>query len=332
VVCAAFSPDGGHIASSSRDAKVTIWDTRGGKKLRQFLAHQGFARRRAFGAVGVGHLFRRHVVRRAQHNFFLGQRRGRILLGPGLQAGEPEIEHLDDPLYPPFARGGKSCCPPLRRGGRGGEQQVQGFDVAVDQAALEGVLQAQGGLPDEVAGRLDRQGALSPHQLFQVGARGVFHDEEVGVAHLIGFVGADDVGMRQASGRLDLAPEAAHGVGAGQPLLADDLDGHHPPQFLVAGLEDLAHAAGAQPCEEDIRPQHQVLAAALEQLVDLVGGEPIAVDQLLGQGARLGKVGLTGAADFFQLPRLQNPALAKGRHQVGNGGQGGGNVAHRKFS
>ena len=49
------------------------------------------------------------------------------------------------------------------------------------------------------------------------------HDEEVGVADLVGVVGANDVGVGQTGGGLDLAAEAAHGIGVCQPLLANDL-------------------------------------------------------------------------------------------------------------
>ena len=61
-------------------------------------------------------------------------------------------------------------------------------------------------------------------------------------------------GMGQRRRRPDLALEAADGIGVVQPFLADQLEGDDPAQLPVAGLEDLAHAALAQPLQQDIEP------------------------------------------------------------------------------
>src|SRR5437588_3661593 len=45
------------------------------------------------------------------------------------------------------------------------DQQVGGLDVAVDHAHLEGVLQADGRLPHQLAGQADRQRPALAHQL-----------------------------------------------------------------------------------------------------------------------------------------------------------------------
>jgi len=69
-----------------------------------------------------------------------------------------------------------------------------GLDVAVDQAGLVGVLQAQDGLADVVGGAdgIHRPAALD--DLLQVGAVDVLHDEEVQRLVLVDIVGVDDVG------------------------------------------------------------------------------------------------------------------------------------------
>ena len=76
-----------------------------------------------------------------------------------------------------------------------------------------------------------------------------------------------------------LALEAAHRVGIGQFLLADELDGDDLAQFPVARLEDGPHAALADAFEQDVGTQQQFLTAALQQLIGLVGREPTAVDE-----------------------------------------------------
>ena len=85
--------------------------------------------------------------------------------------------------------------------------------------------------------------------------------------------------MVELGGRPDLALEALDGVGVGQALLADDLQGDDLRELPVAGLEDLAHAALADAFEQDIGTQQQFLTASLQQLVGLVGSEPTPVDE-----------------------------------------------------
>ncbi len=55
----------------------------------------------------------------------------------------------------------------------------------------------------------------------------------------------DDVGMREAGRRLRLVTEALCGVSAARHCLADDLHGHGPVEFLVAGRVDGSHATRA---------------------------------------------------------------------------------------
>ena len=93
------------------------------------------------------------------------------------------------------------------------EQQIVRLDVAMDHAALEGVLQSQRRLADEVAGLVHRQRAVRLHQLGEVGPFDVFHDEQVGAVDLVGVVGADDVRVRQVERR-----RGSHAESAGGPL------------------------------------------------------------------------------------------------------------------
>jgi hypothetical protein len=92
------------------------------------------------------------------------------------------------------------------------------------------------------------------------------------------------LGWSSAAARTSL--ETPRCVGVGQPLGADELQGHHPAQLPVAGLEHLAHAAFAEALQEDVGAQQQFAALALEELIGLKGGQPAPPDQLTGQ--RLG--------------------------------------------
>ena len=124
---------------------------------------------------------------------------------------------------------------------------------------------------------------------------------------LVGVVGADDVGMVELGGGADLAVEAAHGVGVVQPVLADELEGDDAAQLPVAGLEDLRPCRPRRAFQQDVGAEQQVAAAALEELVDLIGRQPAAADQLAGQGAAPVKAVPAGAT------RPAGPAPAGGR-------------------
>jgi hypothetical protein len=87
----------------------------------------------------------------------------------------------------------------------------------------------------------------------------------------------------------------------------------------AAGLEHLPHAALAEPFEDDVLPQDEVVAAAEEDLVDLVGGEPAALQQFAGQGARLGEARLELARDLVELRRGQQRQLAERLDEAGDG-------------
>ena len=86
----------------------------------------------------------------------------------------------------------------------------------------------------------------------------------------------------------------------------------------MAGLEDLRHAAFAKPFQQDIGTQDQLLTLALEDLVQLVGSHPAALDQLAGQSARLGKAGREAARQLVLLRRPQQAVTGNLIHQACN--------------
>ncbi|KPC72193.1 hypothetical protein ADL26_15230, partial [Thermoactinomyces vulgaris] len=96
----------------------------------------------------------------------------------------------------------------------GSEEDVAGFDVAVDDAVAVGVVQRPGGLGDDVGGLGEVEPALFEQQPLEV-VVGAGHDEvEQAVVVLAG--GGEhvhDVGVLEVRHELDLAEEplAVHG-------------------------------------------------------------------------------------------------------------------------
>ena len=154
----------------------------------------------------------------------------------------------------------------------------------MDQAALVGVLKPQGRLANVETCLSHRQRAGLLHQPMHVSAFGILHDQEMGVADLGGVVRADQVRMIELGCHADFAVKALDRLGMGQPFFANDLDGDGPVHELMAGLEHLSHAAFAQAFQQQVRSQHQLGAAPLENMVGLVGGQPAALHQLLSEG------------------------------------------------
>ncbi len=138
----------------------------------------------------------------------------------------------------------------------------------MDQAALVGVFQPQGCLEDHVRRLLHAQGALPSHQLPQIRARHVLGDQVVDIAIVAGVVGAHQVGMVQQRLRADFAREAIDGLRRGF-FARQNFDGAFPAHHLVDRLENLPHAALADPVGDGVRAQVQLRPAG-DQLVGLV--------------------------------------------------------------
>ncbi len=116
----------------------------------------------------------------------------------------------------------------------------------------------------------------------------------------------------------DLAPEAADGFGTREPVLADHLQGHEPVHPLLARFEDLPHAALADPFQDEVLPQDQLVSFSLEKLVDLVRRQPVALEQFPGQGAGIGEA-RDGLGQLAELVGVEDSGLAQGV-QEGCGG------------
>ena len=179
------------------------------------------------------------------------------------EAGQAEVENLDD--------------------AGAIHEQIGRLDVAVDQAGLMGVLQAEGGLVDVMGGAIRVQGAAALDEVLQTDAVHVFHDEEMEFAVAVDVVGADDVGVAQLGDGLGLAVEAFDGAGvvglAGRQHLDGDGAAHDPMGTEIDG----AHAAGAERFEDGVlAAEDEVAPAAAQHLIGLEAGEQTFGDQGVG--------------------------------------------------
>ncbi len=120
------------------------------------------------------------------------------------------------------------------------------LDVAVDHAALVGVLQPQRRLVDEVGGVGHRERPLGLDELGQVEPLDVLHREDQAAVEAEGGVGGDDVGVAELGHGADLALEAVEDAGALDDVAADDLEDLVAAHHGVVGEVDDAHAAPAE--------------------------------------------------------------------------------------
>jgi hypothetical protein len=244
-------------------------------------------------AARVTDLLGGDVVERADQDAFAGDLSVFAFEHGPLQAGHAEVEELDRAAFE--ERGGAARAEQVLRLGAaavavgGFDEQVGGLDVAVDQAALVSVLQAQRCLADVVAGLGHGQATRLLHEPAEVDAVDALHREEVGVADLPGVVHGDDVGVGQLGGGFGLAAESLEHALVGRVFVADELERDRAPQPVVAGLEDLAHAAGAEFVQNPVRSDAQLPGLALEELVGLIRGEPALEHELPGELARVGE-------------------------------------------
>ncbi len=126
------------------------------------------------------------------------------------------------------------------------QPQVRWFDVAVDQAALEGVLQTQRRLPHRLARLGDRPSAQLSRQALQVHAVEQLHDEERYAVADAGVGGAHQMRIFQPAQRFGLAAEALDGVLVVRQPRRQHLEGEILLEQDMAGAEDHAHATFAQ--------------------------------------------------------------------------------------
>jgi hypothetical protein len=177
-----------------------------------------------------GGLLRGHVGRRAQREAGGGERRVTRRLVQRL--GDTEVGH---------------------QGVMVGEQDVVGFDVAVDHTVAMGVAERVGHVSQDP----DRFGNRQLTLARESGPEGLTLDQRHGVVQqsvrVAGGEQRHDVGMLERGGQLDLAAEPVGAQGGGE-IRRQDLDHDLPAEDGLLGQEDPAHAAAAQLALDQVAP------------------------------------------------------------------------------
>jgi hypothetical protein len=154
------------------------------------------------------------------------RRRGRptgVVAGPGL--GEAEVEDLDLPV--------------------GGELDVRGLQVAVDDARAVRLLEGLRDLLRDLDGLVDGD-RPPPEALLEVLALDQLQREEGLPLGLLEPVDGGDVGVVEGGEEVGLALEAGEALGVLHDLGGQHLDGHFAVEVGVGGPIDLAHPPGPE--------------------------------------------------------------------------------------
>ena len=145
-------------------------------------------------------------------------------------------------------------------GGAGlGEEDVGGFDVAMDKGELLGGAEAFGDLAADAEGFGFFEVAFAADALLKGAAADELHgDVEVALVIAHG-VELDDVGVGDVGGDVGLAAELFEAGGVAGVLAVEDFEGDAAAEGFVFGLEHAAHAAFA-----DLADDHELVKAAAD--------------------------------------------------------------------
>ena len=192
------------------------------------------------------------------------------------------------------------------------DEHVSRLHVAVHDALLVGLVKPFGDLRDDVGRRRHAQRTVAADQLPQIAARHVLGDEEVYVPVPAGVDGPHELRMIQTAEGLDFAGKIGNCLGR-RLVAGKDLDGDHPLEDRILGLEDVSHSSLAERVDNAVRPQGE-LGPAVEQLLDLPRIEKAQFDDLFRKHLVCGGGGfILGAVahrqpDLFELLGRQQPA------------------------
>jgi len=159
----------------------------------------------------------------------------------------------------------------------------------VDDADLVRGQQARGHLLRDGERTRNRQLALVPQDVREVGPFDVGHRDVLDAVQLAEIVDADDVLVRDLARKQQLALEAsldgARGRGIGGHLRLDDLDGDRDAQLGVPGLIDGAHAADAEQLDDVVARSEGL---AWRERAGVAAGSGVRGARPAGQGRALG--------------------------------------------
>jgi hypothetical protein len=151
------------------------------------------------------------------------------------------------------------------------QQDVGRLQVAVDHAAVVGVLHGCGDLPD-ARRRLTGRQRRAIHPVCQTRPRDELHHEVVPAVVLAEGVDGDDTRVLQLASRLGLGPEPLYLGVARQGAGSKDLQGDDPVRALLPGPVDDTHAAAADLAEQlELAEPPARLVRAEEEFQDLLG-------------------------------------------------------------
>ncbi len=132
---------------------------------------------------------------------------------------------------------------------------------------------------------------------------------------LLYLVGLDDVGMRKSNDRFRFAVELPDKSRLITHFLPEHFQGNMPPAHGVPGFEHLADAPLAQLIENLVGPDLEIVPPSGEQQLQLVGSEPIHLDEVLSQTLGVAIMGNQFADDLLGLLVAEQLHTAKNIQQ-----------------
>ena len=127
------------------------------------------------------------------------------------------------------------------------DQDVRRLDVAVGDVVVVREPERSGDFARDLGGLLRRELLVRRQDLGECAPLHLLHHDEVGALVLAPVVDVDDVGVREAGGRLRFAAESLDEVGVGGELGEQHLDGDLAVEQEIARGEDVGHAAASDP-------------------------------------------------------------------------------------
>jgi hypothetical protein len=183
----------------------------------------------------AAHLLRRHVPNRPEDRprFCPARDRRGIVRGEhNLLARQAEVEDLDAAVS--------------------SDEQVVGFEIAMDDASFVRGAEAVGDLNGVIDGLPGRQRTVrqQPAQRLAVEQ---FHDGVCDAVRAAEVKDREDIRVRSCSEGLGFPFKPFEGATITREMLREHLHSHIPIQLCVARTVDLAHAAGAERAKDFIR-------------------------------------------------------------------------------
>lgn len=160
---------------------------------------------------------------------------GHTDLGLALAAddlGDPEVCEFDDAIF--------------------ADEEIGRLEVAVDDAAFVGVLEAHERLQGDGDGFFKREAFLTTHPLFGIFAFNELHDQIEVTVFFEGVLPLDDIGMFEAGEDAGFREEAFTDLGVFGMLLVEHLDGDGLLGHLMETEEDGTHSTGTEFALDDV--------------------------------------------------------------------------------